>query len=117
MLNLLKPIIAFIVALIALLLFYYLVSLPILPCISTYIAALLFSPSPERPCYVASRVLRTVLILIISVLGFLFYASNLVVTIKITQNLNLFFIITEALTALSFIGAFFVINKANKTDL
>lgn len=116
MLNILKPILAFVISLAVLMLFYYFFSIPILPCITVYMTVLLFAPNPAQPCFSVSRLLRTVVVLLITAIGVFLYAGNLYVVVRTAEHVNFLFIITEALTAISFIGAFLILNGIAKNS-
>jgi len=98
--NTIKNLTAFILGIIALFLFYYYVSIPIIPCLSVYITALLFIQSQEK-----GEKLRKITTIVVAVFGGLLYGINAYMMIKTyPQNGNVLGIIFEILTAIAFIA-------------
>jgi len=99
MFNIIKTITAFILGLVALLLFYYFVSIPILPCITVYITSLAFAENKPSK-------LRTLSISIFGLLAISLYGINTLGMIKYYPEYgNAFSILFSSLTIFAFIGA------------
>jgi hypothetical protein len=99
MTRILKALAAFILGCIALLLFYYYVSIPIIPCITAYIVSTAFSDNKFSK-------LRVSLILLFGLLAIFLYGINTLGTIKYYPEYgNIFSIIFDCLTIIAFVGA------------
>lgn len=107
--GLLKNFFAFIIGIVMIFLFYYLISIPVIPCISIYAIALLFSNSNIKS--------RIIFIIIGTIIGAYCYGMNAFLSIKYyPEYLNILGIIFELITALSFIGAAIIIISAFKNE-
>lgn len=105
--EIIKNFLAFIIGLILLLLFYYYVSIPIIPCISVYATSNLFANNSIKS--------RVFLIIIISLIGIYFYTANAILSIvHYPKYLNIFGIILEFITVFSFLTACITLVKAWK---
>lgn len=110
--DILKSIFAFFVGLIVLLLFYYLVSIPIIPGISIYVACLLFTNTTN-----SGRKVRTFLIFLLMVIGIIIYGNNTFMMFKYRPEYgNWLAIILEALTTLSIFSAWVTLNSCLKRN-
>ena len=80
--NTIKNLTAFILGIIALFLFYYYVSIPIIPCLSVYITALLFIKKKKK-----GEKLRKITTIVVAVFGGLLFSQFL--TLYITPLFSL----------------------------
>lgn len=107
--GIIKNFLAFLIGLVLLLLFYYYVSIPIIPCISVHATSNLFTNNSVKS--------RIFLIIIISLIGIYFYTANSVLSIIHYPNyLNIFGIILEFITAFSFFTACVTLVRAWKMN-
>lgn len=96
--GILKNTFAFIIGTVMIFLFYYLVSVPVIPCISIYAIALLFANNSKKS--------RIMFVIIGAIIGTYFYGMNAILSIKYYPNyLNILGIVLEFITALAFIVA------------
>lgn len=91
---------AFLIGLVLILLFYYFVSIPILPCVSIFAAALLFVANDRH------MRLRMGFIIALTIIAIWIYLNNAISMIRFyPQYGNVLAIIFEFITVLSFVGA------------
>ena len=93
-----KSLIAFILGIIMLFAFYYLISIPILPCIYIYVIALFLGDN--------KLVFRRFFIIIGIILGIYFYGANAILSIiNYPEYLNIIGIIFELITCFAILSA------------
>ena len=99
--GIVKSVLAFICGVVALFLFYYFVSLPIVPCLTVYITGELFLSEDGKGLRS-----RMVFVLLLTLLGISFYALNTWGMIRTyPNNGNVLAIIFEVVNVFAFIGA------------
>lgn len=96
--GILKNTFAFIMGTAMIFLFYYLVSIPVIPCVSVYAIATLFANDSTKS--------RIMFIIVGTIIGVYFFGMNAILSIKYyPEYLNILGIVLEFITAISFIGA------------
>ena len=96
-----KSVLAFICGIVVLFLFYYFVSLPIVPCLAVYITGTLLLSEDGKGLRI-----RLVFVLLLTILGISFYALNTWGMFRTyPNNGNILSIIFEATNVFAFIGA------------
>jgi len=98
--NFFKSIVAFIIGLVLLLLFYYYVSIPLIPAIAIYASATLFLDNRNK------NGIRIFFVLILSLIGLAIYGANTYLTIVNYPDFgNIFSIIFGVVNVLAIFGA------------
>lgn len=108
--GIIKNFFAFIIGTAMIFLFYYLVNIPVIPCVSIYAIALLFANNSIKS--------RIMFIILGTIIGVYFYGMNVILSIKYyPEYLNILGIVLEIITTISFIGAATIFVSSIKKEI